>query len=100
MVAGVSLLADFPDCGQPPVTDRQPWLGALYAVDLQHPGRERLISPVTLLSATSRRYPNHPTILVAPGSIMAPYTFSLREGAISVAGDNSLSSAALEDMVS
>lgn len=96
----IPLLEDFPNCGLlgSHNSSLYPWLGALYAVDMKGAKEAKLISSVALLSATTRNQPNLPTIVVAPGSIIQPYTLSLGDTGVFVSGHNTITAADLETL--
>jgi len=96
----IPLLEDFPGCGLlgSQNSSHHPWLGALYAVDIQGTKADKLISSVALLSITTRNHSRLPTIVVAPGSIIEPYILSMTDTGVSVSGDNIVTAAELEIM--
>eukprot|EP00092_Neocalanus_flemingeri_P043151 GFUD01047471.1.p1 GENE.GFUD01047471.1~~GFUD01047471.1.p1 ORF type:complete len:627 (+),score=145.91 GFUD01047471.1:89-1882(+) len=95
-----NFLKNYPGCGKKVTTEKDdwfPWLGSLYAVDIKSKD-EKFISSVALLSASSRQYPNYPTVIVSSGGIIDPYKFDLILDQVKVFGDNKVTAKDFEDM--
>ena len=96
-----TFLKNYPGCGKKNTIqgdDWFPWLGSLYAIDLKTK-EEKFISSVALLSASSRQYPNYPTIIVSTGGIIDPYKFDLVLDEVKVLGDNEVTARDFKAMV-
>ena len=95
-------LENYPGCGKSVKVDGEewfPWQGSLVAVHSKSK-EEKFISSVALLSITSTKYPNHPTVIVSSGGVIDPYKFDLVLDQVKVLGGNEVRSKDFKEMVS